>query len=171
MRGRLRGELRGPGGELLGVRRGRNTVVEGGARIVAELFAGQGGPISHMGVGTSDRGPEDVGVEVLRNEAVGESPPLEGATTTPVSPGSIRIETDAVRRLVTVRLRATLPAEAAVGRIREAGLLQRTIPEGGDPQDRLYNRVVFAPFDKGDDHELTLFWEVDFPFGDLNWAS
>ena len=35
----------------------------------------------------------------------------------------------------------------------------------------LYNRVTFAPVTKGDDHELTLFWEVEFPFGDLQWLS
>jgi hypothetical protein len=31
--------------------------------------------------------------------------------------------------------------------------------------------VVFAPVDKGDDHELTLFWEVEFPYGDLQWLT
>ncbi len=170
MRGRLRAELRGPAGQLVAVRRAKNTVMRGGATIIAELFAGQGEPITHMGVGTSDAAPEDVGVEALRNEAVGESPALTGATTTPVAPGSIRFDVDETRRLVTVRLRATLPADAAVGRVREAGLVQRTEGDGG-PVDRLYNRVIFAPIDKGDDHELTLFWEVDFPFGDLNWAS
>jgi hypothetical protein len=35
----------------------------------------------------------------------------------------------------------------------------------------LYNRVVFPPLDKRDDHELTLFWEVEFPFGDLQWLT
>ena len=171
MRGRLRVELKRLDGELVGVRQACNTVMRGGAQMVAELFAGQGGPISHMGVGTSDAAPEDVSVTALQNVEVGESPPLEGATTTPVSPGSVRFEVQETRRLVTVRLRATLPADAAVGRIREAGLLQRTTPDEGEPVDRLYNRVIFAPIDKGDDHELTLFWEVDFPFGDLNWAS
>lgn len=171
MSGRLRAELRQPGGDVIAVRQATNTVMRGGARIVAELFAGQGGPISHMGVGTSDASPEDVTIEALRNETVGESPPLQGAITTAVADGSIRFEVDETRRLVTVRLRATLPADAAVGRIREAGLLQRNTPDDGDPVDRLYNRVIFAPIDKGDDHELTLFWEIDFPFGDLNWAS
>jgi hypothetical protein len=33
----------------------------------------------------------------------------------------------------------------------------------------LYNRVTFAPIQKGDDHELTLFWEITFPYGDLQW--
>jgi hypothetical protein len=71
---------------------------------------------------------------------------------------------------VRVRIRATLPPPAAVGRIREAGLLAR--PEGGDGStDVLYNRVTFAPIDKRDDHELTMFWEVEFPFGDLQWLS
>jgi hypothetical protein len=33
----------------------------------------------------------------------------------------------------------------------------------------LYNRVTFAPVQKADDHDLTLFWEVSFPYGDLHW--
>ena len=41
----------------------------------------------------------------------------------------------------------------------------------GDGDAVLYNRVVFAPVDKGDDHELTLFWEVEFPYGDLQWLT
>jgi hypothetical protein len=28
--------------------------------------------------------------------------------------------------------------------------------------------VVFPTISKGDDHELTLFWEVSFPYGDLD---
>jgi hypothetical protein len=37
--------------------------------------------------------------------------------------------------------------------------------------DVLYNRVVFPPLTKGNDHDLTLFWEVEFPFGDLQWLA
>ena len=48
--------------------------------------------------------------------------------------------------------------------MREAGLLSRD----GDAAI-LYNRVTFAPITKGNDHELTLFWEVSFPYGDLQW--
>ena len=66
--------------------------------------------------------------------------------------------------MVRVKLRGTLPAPAAVGTIREAGL----ISHDGDSA-ALYNRVTFAPITKGNDHELTMFWEVSFPYGDLQW--
>lgn len=71
-------------------------------------------------------------------------------------------EVDETHRVVRVRIRATLPAAAAVGTVREAGLVARN----GD-NAVLYNRVTFAPLTKGNDHELTLFWVVSFPFGDL----
>ena len=63
-----------------------------------------------------------------------------------------------------MRVRGTVPAAAAVGTIREAALLARD----GDSV-RLYNRVIFAPIEKAADHELTLFWEIAFPYGDLQW--
>jgi hypothetical protein len=59
MRGRLTLELRtcrSPS-RLVASRRARNTVLQAGARLVADLFAGSGTAITHMGVGTSDVGP------------------------------------------------------------------------------------------------------------------
>ena len=29
--------------------------------------------------------------------------------------------------------------------------------------------MTFSPIEKTGDHELTLFWEVGFPYGDLQW--
>ena len=149
-------------GRLVAQRSARNTVMSSGAEIVARLFAGAGVPVTHMAVGISDAAPDDTGLTAVTNE--GEAA-LSGETLAAVSPSSIRFETDQERRLVRVYLRATLPDAAAVGTIREAGLIARLGEEGGD---RLYNRVTFAPIAKGDDHELTLFWEVEFPFGDLS---
>jgi hypothetical protein len=72
---------------------------------------------------------------------------------------------DAAKRIVRVRVRATVPAATAVAEaVREAALVSRS----GDAAT-LYNRVIFAPIDKTTDHELTLFWEVGFPYGDLQW--
>lgn len=167
MRGHLQLELKDAGGAVIETRDVWNTVMQSGASIVAELFAGQGAPVTHMVVGTSDEAPDDTTRIGLENEAVGEQPPLTGELRTEISPGSIVFETDEVRRQIRVRLRATLPADAAVGRIREAGLMSL----GADGTTaRLYNRVTFAPIDKGDDHELSLFWEVAFPFGDLSFS-
>lgn len=172
MRARLQLELTDRSGRVLAARRASNTVMRSGAAIMAELFAGQGQPVTHMSVGVSDADPDDVDVQSLTNEPFGEDPALTGATRGEVAAGSVTFETENVRRFVRVRLRATLPADAAVGRIREAGLVSLVPPanEGDPPTERLYNRVTFAPIDKGPDHELTLFWEVEFPFGDLSFS-
>jgi hypothetical protein len=162
----LRIELRTLDGAIVEVRRAHNAVMRTGAALIADLFAGRGTPITHMGVGTSDT-PETGAYDTLQlsNEAAGDEAPLQGNTEVQIPPESILPAiVDETRRVVRVQVRATLPAEAAVGRVREAGLLARN-----DEGAVLYNRVTFAPIDKGDDHELTMFWEVSFPYGDLQW--
>jgi hypothetical protein len=155
MRAQLRIELRGSKGELLGVRQAKNSVLQSGADLLARLFARQGAGITHMAVGTSDA-PE---TEAFSTTA------LAGATEVAIAPDAFQIDPpDPVKRVVRVRVRGTVPAAAAVGTLREAALLAR---DGDNVQ--LYNRVIFAPIDKAGDHELTLFWEVGFPYGDLQW--
>jgi hypothetical protein len=155
MRAQLRIELRGSKGELLGVRQAKNSVLQSGAGLLAHLFARQGAGITHMAVGTSDA-PE---TEAFSTTA------LAGATEVAIAPDAFQIDPpDTVKRVVRVRVRGTVPAAAAVGTLREAALLAR---DGDNVQ--LYNRVIFAPIDKAGDHELTLFWEVGFPYGDLQW--
>jgi hypothetical protein len=165
MRGHLRIELRSAAGETLDLREVDNAVMQAGAELVARLFAGQGTPITHMGVGTSNEPEtEEYTTAALTNAAVGEDPPLQEPIEVVLPPESFTISIDELRHVVRVRVRGTLPAAAAVGTVREAGLLSRS----GDTA-RLYNRVTFAPILKGDDHELTMFWEVSFPYGDLQW--
>jgi hypothetical protein len=155
MRARLRVELKSMSGETVAVRQEYNSVLRAGADLLARLFAGQGGGITHMSVGTSDA-PE--------SDAFGTTA-LSEPTEVPISADSFQIDPpDPVKRVVRVRVRGTVPAAAAVGTIREAALLSRS----GDTTT-LYNRVTFAPIQKTDDHELTLFWEVGFPYGDLQW--
>lgn len=153
-------------GVVVDERRGSNTVLTAGAQLIADLFAGTGGPITHMGVGTSDTAPDDVTVGALTNDVNGDDEPLTGATLGAIPAEAFTAAVIAERRVVQLRVRGTLAADAAIGRIREAGLVSQR--EAGAV---LYNRVVFAPLDKRDDHELTLFWEVDFPFGDLQWLT
>ena len=153
MRAQLRIELRTREGPLIAERQAFNSVLRGGANLLARLFARQGTGITHMAVGTSDT-PE---TEAFGTEALTE--PTEVA----IAPEAFAIDPpDPVKRVVRVRVRATVPAAAAVGTIREAALMAR---DGGAAT--LYNRVVFSPIEKADDHELTLFWEVGFPYGDL----
>jgi len=167
MRAELRVELRSATGETIEVRHAHNAVMRSGATLIASLFTGQGAPITHMGVGTSASPETDTfSTEQLTNDASDGGTPLDGDTEAPLPIESFQPpEIDETRRVVRVRLRGTLPPNAAVGVVREAGLISRT-----DAGAVLYNRVTFAPITKGDDHELTLFWEVTFPYGDLQWV-
>lgn len=160
MRGRIRLELKATNGETVEVREASNAVMRAGGQLVARLFTGQGKPITHMGVGTSDAPEPDTFATVSLSNDAGS--PLSGGTEAAIPPEAFVIDLDETRRVVRVRVRATLPLAAAVGTVREAGLLSR---DGANAV--LYNRVTFAPIPKGNDHELTMFWEVNFPYGDL----
>ena len=153
MYAQLRIEVRHKDGELIASREAHNSVLQSGAALLARLFARQGEGITHMAVGTSDA-PE---TEAFATSA------LAGPTEVAIAAEAFQVDPpDPVKRVVRVRIRATVPAPDAVGTLREAALVAR---EGGTAT--LYNRVVFAPIDKANDHELTLFWEVAFPYGDL----
>ena len=165
MRAHVRIELRAADGVTLEVREADNSVMLGGAELVARLFAGQGAPITHMGVGTNNEPESEAyNTAALRNEAVGEAEALHEPVEAALPGEAFTFSVDAARRVVRVRVRGTLPAPAAVGTVREAGLIARA----GEAAT-LYNRVTFAPILKGDDHELTMFWEINFPYGDLQW--
>ena len=168
MRALLRIELTsgtGDGRRVLDVRESHNSVMQAGADLVARLFAGQGTPITHMGVGTSSEPESDqFDTAALSNDPVGDAPPLEGPVEAELPPEAFTFSVDLVRRVVKVRIKGSLPDAAAVGTVREAGLLAR---DGATT--KLYNRVTFAPIEKGPDHDLTMFWEVSFPYGDLQW--
>jgi hypothetical protein len=163
MRAVLQLELWTTSGELVESRQAHNAVMQNGARLMANLFAGRGTPITHMMVGTSDTpNNESFSTEALVNDP---SEPLVAPVEAPIAPEAFsQPELDETRRLVRIRVRGTLPAASAVGTVREAGLVSR---EG--ETTTLYNRVTFAPIHKGNDHELTLFWEITFPYGDLQW--
>ncbi len=148
-------------GQVVAERKAWNSVMLQGAQLVAQLFAGTGAPITHMVVGSNDTPEAD---SFTTTELQVDPEELTGETSAPISTDAFIISTDETHRLIRVRVRGTLPQDAAVGRIREAGLISRS--EEGDV---LYNRVIVNPIDKGDDHELTLFWEVTFPYGDLSW--
>lgn len=151
-------------GRCLASRRVANSVMQGGARLVAELFAGRGTAITHMTVGVSgEPTPDAFDLAELSASQPADAVQLIGDRS--VAVGGFDIVADPARRLMLVKVRATLPEAAAVGRIREAGLVAQS-PAGSV----LYNRVTFREIDKGDDHELTMFWEVAFPYGDLHWT-
>jgi hypothetical protein len=164
MRALLHLELTTSDGSVVDTRDAHNTVLRSGGELVANLFSGGAGPITHMAVGTSDADPTATEMEALANDDGEGGAGLTGATRVAIPPELFRISVDETSQRVVVRVRATLPEDAAIGTVREAALVSR---QGED--DVLYNRVVFPPIDKADDHDLTLFWEVEFPFGDLQW--
>ena len=155
MRAHLRLELRSKTGQLAAECEADNSVLQSGAGLLARLFARQGTGITHMAVGTSDA------PETSDFNTTGLAEPFEVA----IAPEAFQVDApDPVKRVVRIRVRATVPAADAVGSIREAALISR---DGENVQ--LYNRVVFTAIEKTSDHELTLFWEVGFPYGDLQW--
>jgi hypothetical protein len=163
MRAHYQLDLRNHAGHIVTTRSGHNSVMRTGAELIARLFAGTGTPITHMGVGINDTPETDAfSTAALSNTADGGREPLQGNTEAAILAEAFAIEIDDIRRVVRVRLRGTLPADAAVGTVREAGLISRA-----GENAVLYNRITFAPITKGDDHELTLFWEISFPYGDL----
>lgn len=166
MRARLNIHLIDRAGATVAQRNASNSVMRAGADLIARLFAGSGTPITHMGVGISDAPETDTfATAALTNTPVGGAEPLQGEVEAAIPAEAFSVALDEVRRVVRVRVRGTLPAAAAVGVVREAGLISRS-----GENAVLYNRVIFAPIIKGDDHELTLFWEIDFPYGDLQGA-
>jgi len=166
MRARLRMELRDRDGTLLQTRAAHNTVLRTGGQLIADLFSGGGGPITHMAVGTSDADPTSVSVAALGNDDGTGQPGITGDALAAIPPEAFTVAVDELRSRVLVKVRATLPDAAGVGLLREAGLVSRQ-----DGSDVLYNRVVFPAIEKGNDHDLTLFWEIEFPFGDLQWLA
>ncbi len=71
MRGHLHLKLIDRTGAEVASRRASNTVMRSGAKIVAELFAGQGQPVTHMSVGVSDADPDDTEREASVRTRVG----------------------------------------------------------------------------------------------------
>src|SRR5437016_13334281 len=91
MYGRLRLEVRDPVRGLVGVRQAINSVMKTGGQLVAQLFAGQGTPITHMGVGTSDVDDPTFAVTALTNAVNGPDAPLPGSTEAAIAPADFSI--------------------------------------------------------------------------------
>jgi hypothetical protein len=163
MKARLTAQLVDASGAVVDERVALNSVMRAGAELVAGLFTGSlAKGITHMAVGSADTPETDrFATDALTSEG------LTGALDAEIPPASFTVSVDADRRLAIVKVRGTMPNAAALGSVREAGLVSRA----DDGTSVLYNRVTFAPITKGDDHELTLFWEITFPYGDLPWMG
>lgn len=145
--GRIRGRLRmvTAAGEE---RRTNNSVLAGGAGLVARLFAGlPATPIDRVGVGfgTDPLGPDGV---ALRPGAA------DPATLTgPIGPADFTVTAtdDAVR----VAIAATFTPTVELDGVTEAGL---------SAGDVLYNHVLFDPVKLQAGQAVSFFWDIDFPF-------
>jgi len=152
--GRLRLTVRSADGALAAERRAHNTVLRGGAHIVARLFAGQDdpAPIDAVGVG--------FGQDVADIEATQLTPPPDGAIPAealrgPIGADGVSITSDQPNAVV-VSIAARFTPTVELPDVTEAGLLAG---------DRLYNQVVFEPVTLRPGQEVTFFWDVEFPFG------
>lgn len=170
--GRLRLVLRKPGGPPLVEREVCNTVVRSGAELLAALFRGEvSTPVNAMAVGIDSTPPSPpYEVTALTTATLaGDAAILRPAVV--VSAESMRTEVLASEFKVRVHVRGVLPQDRGIGPdpanprvlIGEAAL--GVLAEDGEHLERIYNRVVFEPVPKTDEHELALYWEVDFPFG------
>jgi hypothetical protein len=168
--GTLTIELRAPGGEVALRRRARNTVVRGGAEVVAGLFAGTlTTPVNGMAVGTNAQPlapPYDLkGLAVV--DETGQA--LSGPTAVAIAASDVQVTTLASEMRVLVSVRGVLPKEAALAHdggtsfVSEAAL--GVLAPDGKSLARIYNRVIFDPVPKGKEHELALYWEISFPYG------
>lgn len=163
-------ELRDTAGSTIARRRAHNAVLAGGAQLIADLFRGAdgAGPVNRMAVGANPA-PE---VPPFATTELAASAPdtgeLSGARDVELAPEAFAVTVDADGRRILVTARAVLPAgdpgdgTGLHGPVAEAALLH----QGGDGVRRLYNRVTFEPVDKRAEQELSLYWEVAFPFGD-----
>lgn len=172
IRGRVAMELRDASGSLLLLRSASNTVLRSGGELLADLLRGAGAtPINGMAVGLNDepQAPPYEHTGLLTATPGGQ--PLMTNSVVALTPDAFTVETLTEELLVRVRARGVLgpshsiPAaeDQAIVQIGEAAL--GVLAPDGLSLAKVYNRVVFEPVPKGRTHELTLYWEIDLPYG------
>jgi hypothetical protein len=150
----------------------RNTVMRSGAELIAALFSGAvSTPVNGIGVGI-DNTPSSPPYEAttLTTTFPDGTPALEQATIA-LDPGALKASVVANEFKVRVSVHAVIPATHAISPnpddprvlISEAAL--GILAEDSNSLSKLYNRVVFEPIPKTSDHVITLYWEIDFPYG------
>ncbi len=170
--GRLHLVVRRSDGAVVGERRASNTVLRSGAELVADLFGGQAlTPINGIAVGldSTPSSPPYEAAALTTTTPEGEPALLRTAAALPAEAIETEILADELK--VRVRVRGVIPEDHAAG--AEEGVERVLLGEAalgvlaadGESLERIYNRVVFEPVPKTQDHELALYWEVDFPYG------
>lgn len=149
MKGRLTLRLCQSDGTLVREQVVDNLIVNSGRTLVANLFAGQGGPkpVTHIAVGTNGT-PTNPNQDKLLSEVIRK--PIAGKIVKPANNDRVQVQ-------VSIDLDDNEPpvpaGQTAVG-LQEAGIFN----EDGI----MYNRVSFPVVNKTADFQLTLFWEIIF---------
>jgi hypothetical protein len=153
IRGRLRLDVRTAGGRLVARRDAANAVLRGGAELVARRLSGlDSQPISAVAVG--------FGTEVADLGATALTPPADAgipaaALSSPITPTDVTVQTGRPDT-VLLSLATAFHPTVTLPDVTEAGLLAG---------ERLYNQVVFEPVTLAAEHDVTFFWQIEFPFG------
>jgi hypothetical protein len=159
-------------GQIVAIRRARNTVMRGGAELIAGLFDGSvTSAIDGIAVGLNADPPEPPYETTALTTADGDSTTLLQLPVAKLATDAIttRVDTEAFKLVLSVH--GVMPADRAVSpdadidevKIGEAAL--GVLASDGQSLERIYNRVVFEPIPKRRSHELAFFWEIDFPYG------
>ena len=172
IRGRLIAELRQPDGTVLARRSAHNTVLRSGAELLADLIrGGTATAINGFGVGLNSEPSAPPYEATTLTTATAGGTPLLLDSVAPLAAEQLEVETMTEDLLVRVRVRGVLAPQQAVSPeptektvlLGEAAL--GVLADGGQSLARIYNRVVFEPIPKSREHELALYWEIDFPYG------
>ena len=170
--GTLRLEVRDAQGRLVRARSASNSVMQGGAALVADLFCGAAAtPVNGMAVGISSEPPAPPYDSIALTTTNGDGTAALTGFAVPLVTDAMTVEVLADLFKVRVRVRAVVPAEAANSTDPQAASIDigeaalGVLAADGLSLARLYNRVVFEPVAKTRDQELALYWDIDFPFG------
>ena len=170
--GTLAIELREPGGRVVLRRSARNSVMRGGALLIADLFRGAAAtPVNGMAVGLSSEPPAPPYDTTALTTTNPDNSPAITRFAVPLGPDATSVEVIEGLFKVRVKVRGLVPADfvqsadaqASSVDIGEAAL--GVLAEDGASLTRLYNRVVFEPIRKEPGQEVALYWDIEFPFG------
>jgi len=170
--GKLAIELRDPDGCVVLRRTACNSVMRGGALLIADLFRGAAStPINGMAVGLSSEPPAPPYDATKLTTTNPDDTPALTRFAVPLTADAMSVEVIESLFKVRVKVHGVVPADFAQSTIAEATSVDigeaalGVLADDGASLARLYNRVVFDPIRKEKGQELALYWDIDFPFG------
>ena len=136
-------------------RRGSNMVLRAGATLIANLFTGAGGAkaVDTVGIGFATA-PGGAEATALTPPPAAANIPA-AALRTALTAGAFQVVTDQAG-VVQVKIAAVFSPTQELANVTEAGLLSGST---------LYNQVIFEPVALHVGQNVTVCWQIDFPFG------